>query len=320
MFRVRTLVSNTDTPGQSGLRVPWRDGTMVCLQGNKILRFGGWNNYIIPNTYSVTMDFTNPNDIQQLETAPWAGRHNGLNLELPSGNVLISGGDLLNGVQNDSWIRNSAGSWTQKSSNWNNIPDPVSGRSIGNCVLFASCLHKGKPYLVGGQSKYDNTATFNNSVWRTDDEGASYVLVADLPSGLQNRSCGVLMSMFGSLFYGGGAIYNNVAHFGFKTDWWRSDDDGLTWNKVSEGRPDMSCIYATGNSLGNIAIYMRGYTNETANTRGLFYSTDGCVTWNEVIYNPIPANHASRMIPVNGSMLVIHGNEQNGVYRIDRVG
>ena len=157
--------------------------------------------------------------------ADWSGRSGHTSVALSDGSIVLMGGysyDSASHYYNDVWRSTDNGAtWTQMTASaaW-------AGRRYHTSVV----LPDDSIILMGGFS-YDGAEHYNNDVWRSTDNGATWTEITSSAewTGRQGHTRVVLPD--GSLVLMGGYAYDGADHY--YNDVWYSTDDGATWTEIT---------------------------------------------------------------------------------------
>jgi hypothetical protein len=238
---------------------------------------------------------------QMAINAPWGSKYEHASVALPDGNIVLMGGR----VENDVWRSTDQGeTWTQMTAaaSW-------AGRNDHTSVA----LPDGSIVLMGGGCVVASQLVSVNDVWRSTDEGATWIQVTSAAEWTPRYGHTSVVLPDGSIVLMGGS-----PGIGYRNDVWRSTDQGETWTPqpytwstrrmhASVALPDGSIVLMGGNLGSN-------YLND------VWRSTDQGATWTQMTAAAEWTgrdNHTSVALP-DGSIVLMggyDGSRRNDVWR-----
>lgn len=283
---------------------PKMDGVGLVPFESKLRVVGGWNPLGVftpgPNT-NKQWESTDGYDFTEITAAPWDERHTHVCHSFNDNKICVIGGlgnastPLL-----DCWTYDSINGWVETNSDFSS--------DLGNRAWMASCANGNRIYIGGGQDDELGTNTFRD-IWYTDDFGANWTKLDDLPVGIGEFSSGVMYYANGGLILTGGSKYVSGSNTGDNNKtFYRPDSTGI-WQEVGTISGSMLGIYQNGCVWDNKLWFLCG-SQTAVNIKGLFYSEDYGATWTE-FYDAPQARHASGMAPFNNKLLIVCGNLWN---------
>jgi len=252
----------------------------------------GWSWYFGDEDISQTWTLMNSN--------AWRERDRFSSAVLPDGSILIMGGYdyvFTGEYLGDVWrSTNNGTTWTQIASNtaW--------GERNGHSSV---ALSDGTVLLMGGHS-----GGFQNTVYRSDDKGATWAQVTTSGSVWpgRERHTSVVLPDDSIVVMGG---YNGA----YLSDVWRSNDAGVSWTQMNASawpaRNQHSSVVLPDGSI----VVMGGSNGPRLDD--VWRSTDNGATWEQMTDNAEWGTrymHSSVALP-DGSIMLMGGN--NGVNQDD---
>jgi PGF-pre-PGF domain-containing protein len=163
----------------------------------------------------------------------------------------------------------------------------------------------GSIVLMGGRA---GESTFRNDVWRSMDNGATWVLVNATPGWSARYSHSSVVMPDGSIILMGGmtgVLMNDV---------WRSPDNGTTWTEITPSAEWSARAHHSTVVLPDGSIVLMGGTESGAYMNDAWRSTDNGTTWTEMTlsagWSPRCA-HSSVAMP-DGSIVLMGGVDASG--------
>ncbi len=229
----------------------------------------------------------------------WSGRMGQSSVVMPDGSIILIGG-YSGGYSNRMGMSTAnAAPWLQLVA----IPGSSSGYAQINRVAANNYV-----VMVGG---YSGGTIYNNDVWLSTDDGATWALETVNPGWMARAGQSAVLMPDGSLVlmggYTSGGTYNN--------DVWLSTDGGATWTleTVSPGwspRAGQSSVVMPDGSI----VLIGGWGGQADND--VWKSTDDGATWALETVNPgwsARAGQSSVVMP-DGSIVLMGGWGQSGRY------
>jgi hypothetical protein len=255
------------------------------------------------------------------------------------GFMYVIGSDVYNGPQNNL----GTGSGTQdvwRSTNgvdWELVTNTAAWplRTLHVCASY-----RGSLYLMGGQTDLNDPTTALNDVWRSNDDGVTWVQLPNAPWTGRGAFGSPLPTHNGLLWLMGGEKYDNaaVANIFFNDVW---TFDGTTWTQVLAdgvapwGRRayHQQLASAPGTDLGGtsgLLWVINGVVGPApgTNVADMWTSVDG-VTWLQQTIAPWRTSHADGMCVLADRIISGPGNGDIGqpgdpgvghVFEITRLG
>ncbi len=290
--------------------IPWMDGLGVASVDGKIRIFGGWNpaEFPAPPTTNQQFETVDGVTINQLADAPWTKRHS-FGFDTSNNKIQMCGGDSFGGYLRDFWTYNTAAGWVRTIENMSNV--------FGDRVLFSTCIHKGYFYVVGGQLNYQTGNNYTDVI-RTNDYGATWIKVGDLPITQTSAAC--LISDGENLMFMGGGDYGS-APFNYNDKILKSVDDGVTWITSFTISEEMKSIYPNGVFWDERYFYIKGAAD--VNSGSVYYSDDG-IKWEKIGMFPpfsssLAISHARGVVVHNDELYCLFGNVNTKIQKISKV-
>ncbi len=178
---------------------------------------------------------------------------------------------------------------------------------------FASvALPDGSLVVMGGWGEGLFGGTAKRDVWRSTDQGANWEQVtssADWPARYRHNAV--------ALPDGAIVIMGGLSSLGFyRTDVWRSTDQGATWEKMTAAVPWQKRTFFTATALsdGGIVI-MGGRSSDGLRLRDVWHSADQGATWTQksaAASWSARLDHAAAALP-DGSIVLMGGQTGSGL-------
>lgn len=226
--------------------------------------------------------------------AEWSAREGHASLVLPDGSILLMGGYDGDNRLNDVWRSMDKGeTWVEMTSDaeW-------SGRSDHASVV----LPDGNIVLMGGREYLTK-----NDVWRSTDQGAKWHLMTEHADwSARDGHTSVVLSDGSILLMGGGSGITNTFN-----DVWRSDDQGATWQLITENAEWSRRIDHTSVVLPDDSILLMG---GGGSKNDVWHSTDEGKSWSQMTGEAEwseRGDHASVVLS-DGSIVLFGGVYQLG--------
>jgi hypothetical protein len=288
-----------------------RDGLGLVSFEGKLRIMGGWNTAWNPVTTKEEWESSNGINWTQLPLANWNLPRHSFGYGVKDGAIYVWGNDVYNKTDKSVYKYTTALGWQYLGQM--NLP--------GNWTMYMHTVHNGYLYILGGQTGQSPQwgDTFNNECYRSAD-GVTWTKISDLPAGMGNRANGTMLSFNGDLYVmGGGEYWSNAAHT-YKSDVWKSTNNGASWaqiltSSIFDDQYPNSCVFH-----GRM-WYLKGAnknrtTAPNGNAQGLYYSTNG-TEWTRLTGDTImPARHASAIVVHGTAMYIVAGNLWNDAYKI----
>ncbi len=280
-----------------------RDGNKVMQMGDYLYTYGGWS--AVPHgshndIYRSGGDLTT---WEKLPDAPWEGRHTHGIGKIDT-NLYIFGGDHLSTVF-DVWKTTDGLNFQQVQQDVNSV--------LGPRILYGSCVHNNKLYILGGQASLDNNMG-KTDVW-VSTRGTFWKKVATGLPFLGKNISGVVASFNNRIWVVGGGYYRDPDMSVRYTNEVYSSEDGIDWRREPDA-PWLPRQYADV-CVWNGRLWMIGGYNEN-NLSDIWYMTkDG--TWHE--YKPeggFLERHASGVGVYNDQLVIVCGNYYNDAWVISK--
>jgi len=274
----------------------------VAMPDGSIVLMGGWD-----NTYNYKNDVWRSTDngatwIEVNASAGWTPRDHHSSVAMPDGSIVLMGGY-------DGYFRNDVWRSTDNGATW--IEVNASAGWTPRYFHSSVAMPDGSIVLMGG---WDNTYNYKNDVWRSTDNGTTWIQVNASAGWTPRDSHSSVAMPDGSIVLMGGYSW------GIRNDVWRSTDNGTTWIEVyacagwtpreshsSVAMPDGSIVL-----MGGLDGYFRN---------DVWRSTDNGATWIEVNASAgwTPRYFHSSVAMPDGSIVLMGGNDgysyKNDVWR-----
>jgi len=275
----------------------------VAMPDGSIVLMGGSWNYSVGNKNDVWRSTDNGATWMLVNaSAGWTARIYHCSVAMPDGSIVLTGGsNASSGDKNDVWRSNDYGAtWmlVNASAEW-------TARAQHRSVVMPD----GSIVLMGG---HDNSYNLKNDVWRSNDYGATWMLVNASAGWTARRGFSSIAMPDGSIVLMGG--YDNS--YNLKNDVWRSTDNGATWTQVNAStgwtaRRGFSSIAMPDGSI----VLMGGYDSVSPYwyKNDMWRSTDNGATWTQVNASTgwtARNDHSSVAMP-DGSIVLMGGHDNS---------
>jgi hypothetical protein len=238
--------------------------------------------------------------------APWAGRHT-FGMSKLNSKLYILGGDYFNNVF-DVWSTTDGLTWVQESDGINSV--------LGTRILYGTCAHNGKLYVMGGQEGLDEFTSPYDNIWSSTN-GRDWTLVAADKTFLGKNISGVCTSFNGKIWVIGGGEYNEseTPSKRWTNEVW-SSPDGVAWEQQTN-------VPWTGRQYANVCVWdnkirMVGGSNGS-NLQDIWYmNTNGDWTKFEAIPSSYIGRHATGLAVYNNELVITCGNYNNDCWVIEK--
>ena len=290
----------TEVTPDSGYPARTTQNTVVMPDGSIIL-MGGYNGTNWLNDVWRSTDYGKTWTLMNA-SAGWLPRNGFTSVAMPDNSIVLMGGTSGNypnmSLYNDVWRSTDEGAtWTEMTPHaaW-------TGRNSPSSVVMPD----GSIILTGGS---DGWFVFENDVWRSTDEGATWTRVT--ADGGWVPRCGhtTVVTPDGSIVLMGG--YEDMR---FTNDVWRSADSGKTWQQMNANpgwsarngqttavMPDGSILLMGGN---DDVDFVPSLSND------VWRSTDDGATWTEITPHAqwSARSGQSGVLMPDGSLVLMGGN------------
>lgn len=300
---------------------PWRDGAgLVTLPGGKVLMLGGWESSDVPewggmhvtNQVWISTDVGTSwtlllaHDSDPPATGPGArfkpGHTAGTLCHRASDGITYAywiGGDA-NGPETYVYRSPDGVTWEQISTS-----APTGDRSLFSVVSYGGFI-----YIMGGQLDLADPTTALKEVWRSTDDGVTWVQLDDAPWA---KRCAIYWPCvhMGEIYLVSGGCYAPLAGDRvFYNDVWKFN--GMQWTEVLADGNDMlpGTLYHNVVSLNGRLWRMCGAA-VTGNIDLLNVSDDNGVTWSLWGESEWGPSHADGVTIVANRILRASGNVQD---------
>ena len=279
-----------------------RDGSSLMQMGDYLYLYGGWTGAGSWNDiYRSSGDLT---EWEKMPDAPWKGRHTFGTGKLKSG-LFIFGGDY-NYDLFDVWKSTDGINFQPVA---NNLETTVKRR-----IIYGTCTHNNKLYVMGGQSNLDYPDAGLNDVWESSN-GLSWKKIADDKTFLGKNLAGSVTSFNGKIWVIGGGYYRDPDPAVKWTNHIYSSPDGAEWKRENDG-PWVGRQYADVCVWDN-RLWMVGGNNGQNLSEIWYMNKDG--SW--VQYTPpnlFTARHASAIAVYNNKLVFACGDYNNECWVIEK--
>ena len=239
-----------------------------------------------------------------VEEAEWSSRSGYSTVVLPDGSIVLMGGRDYSNYKIDVWRSTDQGATWQlmtEHAEWSARTDQTSVvLSDGSIVLMGGYYIRGK-----------------NDVWRSTDQGATWQLMtehAEWPARTDQTS--VVLSDDSILLIGGRSV-----NYYYLNDVWRSEDQGATWQLMTEYAEWSDRDRHSSVVLSDDSIVLMGGRKVLDSFHDVWYSTDQGATWQLVTENAewsARYGHASVVLSDDSIVLMggSDGSRLNDVWRL----
>jgi hypothetical protein len=280
-----------------------RDGCAFAVLGDYLFLLGGWHPEKPIATdnevYRFSDDLTTS---KRLKDAPWEGRH-AFGCAYQGKNVYVFGGDLNSGHYiTDAWkgvLQADTIQWTLQN---DSIP-------WGERILYGSVLHNGSLYVIGGQKSINVADGAFGDVWKSSDEGKTWLKVADGLNQFKKNIYGSITSYNGYIYViAGGEYYTERT---YTNTVWRSRD-GIAWEQMPDA--PFSARQYTNVVVHDNRIFVLFGNNETlSGNLSDSWTMDINGNW-EMIKTGPSERHATAVTSFKGSLTIACGNYFNDAW------
>lgn len=292
-------------PLNLNIETPKMDGIGLIPFGGKLRINCGWNPDGVftpgPNT-NKQWESNSGYNFTEITAAPFDERHIHACHSFNDNKICVIGGyGNSSTVLLDCWTYDTVNGWIETNSDFSS--------DLGTRAFFASCTNGNRIYIAGGQDDELGTTVFDD-IWYTDDFGATFTYLCDLPVGI-NFSSGVIYYANGGLIIAGGSKYVSGSNVGDNLNtYFRPDSTGI-WQDLGAMPTKMQGIFQNGCIWDNKLWYLCG-SQLSVNIKGLFYLdlNNVGVGWTE-FYDAPQARHAAGMCVFNNELHIVCGNFWN---------
>ncbi len=279
-----------------------RDGSSLIQMGDYIYLYGGWTATGSWNdVYRSSGDLT---EWQKMPDAPWKGRHTFGAGKLRSG-LFIFGGDYNDDLF-DVWKSTDGINFQPVA---NNLETTVKRR-----IIYGTCTHNNKLYVMGGQSNLDALDAGLNDVWESSN-GLLWKKIADDKTFLGKNIAGSVTSFNGKIWVVGGGYYRDPDPAIKWTNQIYSSPDGVEWKRENDG-PWVGRQYADVCVWDN-RLWMVGGNNGQNLAEIWYMNKDG--SWVQyTLPNLFTARHASAIAVYNNKLVFACGDYNNECWVIEK--
>jgi PKD repeat protein len=261
--------------------------TSVVMPDGSIVLMGGNSNDVWRSTdYGATWSLVNA-------SAGWSARFGHTSVVMPDGSIVLMGGSSGTELLNDVWQSIDDGtSWTlmNASAGWS---ERVHHRSVA--------MPDGSIVLMGGLG---NGATQLNDVWRSTNNGTTWMQVNSSPGWLAREHFTSVALPDGSIVLMGGLSWGELLN-----DVWQSTDDGATWSLVNASAGWSARLGHTSVVMPDGSIVLIG-GNDGIYKNDVWRSIDNGATWTQVNSSAgwSPRQYHTSMAMLDGSIVLMGGD------------
>ena len=195
-------------------------------------------------------------------------RRHHISLKDNEGNLYVIGGEDIGYFFNDVWRSSDNGvSWTQVATG-----NRFSTRTNHSGVVD----NEGNLYVIGGEVA---NGSYSNDVWRSSDNGVSWIQVATGNRFSTRRHHISLKDNDGNLYVIGG----EVADGSYSNDVWRSSDNGVSWTQVATGNRFSTRRNHSGVVDNDGNLYVIGGDDSSYLLNDIWRSSDNGVSWESIL-------------------------------------
>ena len=279
-----------------------RDGSSMMQMGDYLYLYGGWT-----GTGSWNDIYRSTGDLsvwEKMPDAPWGGRHTFGIGKLSSG-LYIFGGDYNNDLF-DVWKSNDGLNFLPVA---NNLETTVKRR-----IIYGTCTHNNKLFVLGGQSSVDYLDAGLNDVWCSSN-GLAWKKIADDKTFLGKNLSGCVTSFNGKIWVVGGGYYRHPDSTVRWTNHIYSSADGIEWERENDA-PWSGRQYADVGVWDN-RLWMVGGNNGKNLDEIWYMNKDG--SWVQYIPpNLFTARHATAIATYNNKLVLACGDFNNECWVIEK--
>lgn len=279
-----------------------RDGSSMMQMGDYLYLYGGWT-----GTGSWNDIYRSNGDLsvwEKMPDAPWGGRHTFGIGKLGSG-LYIFGGDYNNDLF-DVWKSNDGLNFQPVA---NNLETTIKRR-----IIYGTCTHNNKLFVLGGQSSIDYLDAGLNDVWSSSN-GLAWKKIADDKTFLGKNISGCVTSFNGKIWVVGGGYYRHPDSAVRWTNHIYSSSDGIEWERENDA-PWAGRQYADVGVWDN-RLWMVGGNNGKNLDEIWYMNKDG--SWVQYIPpNLFTARHATAIATYNNKLVLGCGDYNNECWVIEK--
>lgn len=298
----------------------WRDGIAAIARGDELFLIGGWNpRAFAPPFHATTNEIWKSGDGGRNWTlfskAAFAPRHTFVCIDSDDGYVYVIGGDQYNSEAERAEV------WRSKDlMNWQLISDKS---PFGNRMLMAGVEYKGRFFVGGGQGLPDFKSG-KTDIYVSEDKGVTWRCLADSLKHMGKNLVGT-MSVFNDRIYqvsGGWYGDGELSDFDYSREVY-STEDGINWSKAQP-------IPIDGVQYPNTIIFddklwlIGGNSVISGSITDAYNKNDVCYMGGDGKWLALakkangPKTHASSLVVYYQSLLLLAGNQLNGVYELSK--
>ena len=279
-----------------------RDGANMIQMGDYLYLYGGWTAESSWNDiYRSNGDLST---WERMPDAPWEGRHT-FGLGKLSSGLFVFGGDYFHDIF-DVWRSNDG-------TNFQKVADNLEA-TVKRRLIYGTCVHNNKLYVMGGQLFLEDTAAGLDDVWESAN-GLAWKKIADGKTFLGKNLAGCVTSFNGRIWVVGGGYYRHPDSTVKWTSHIYTSVDGVNWRQEQDG-PWAGRQYANVCVWDN-RLWMVG-GNNGQNLADIWYmNKDG--SW--VQYTPpnlFTARHAAAIAVYNNKLAFACGDYNNECWVIEK--
>jgi hypothetical protein len=298
----------------------WRDGIATVSRGNDLYLIAGWKPRSFPEPFTATT-----NEIWRSEDrgvtwsffakAGFTPRHTFVCIDSTDGYVYVIGGDQYNDFaqRSEVWRSQNLRDWELVNHN----------SPFGNRMQLAGVEYKGDFYVGGGQALPDFRPGMED-FYISKDKGLTWTLLPGSPKHLGKNVVGTMAVFNDKIYQVSGGWYggDSLATFTYHQTVF-STTDGINWSKENP-LPIPGVQYPNTVVFDNKLWCIGGSSVTTGSRATSFNKNDVCAMdssgkW--TVVTPLkagPPTHASSLIVSDSNLLLVMGNEVNGVFKLSR--
>lgn len=299
----------------------WRDGIATVQRGNDLYLIGGWKPRSFPEPFTATT-----NEIWRsrdggiswtfFANAGFTPRHTFVCIDSEDGYVYVIGGDQYNDASQraEVWRSENMKDWER-----------ISGSSpFGDRMLMAGVEYKGDFYVGGGQMLPD-FKTGLQDFYISRDKGVTWTRLPGAPAHLGKNIVGTMTVFNGKIYQVSGGWYggDSLSAFTYSSEVY-STTDGINW--LAEKPLPMPGVQYPNTLVFDKKLWCVAGSSVVSGSRATGYNKndicymDASGKWTLVKPKAAgPTTHASSLVVRDNALLLVAGNELNGVFRLKKL-
>ncbi len=280
-----------------------RDGSKLMQIGDSLYMYGGWTSKPLQSNSDIFRSSGDLSVWQEMHDATWPGRHS-FGIGKIDSTLYIFGGDQYTNVF-DVWKTTDGMNFT--------LVNADLSSTIGNRLLYGACVHKGKLYVLGGQSRSKLNSGLTD-VWSSAD-GIFWEKIASNKKFLGKNISGTVVSYKNKIWVLGGGYYKHPQVSRRWTNEVYSSPNGIDWRR--EPHPPWGGRQYADACVWNNKLWVIGGDNGENLSDIWYMREDG--SWHEFeTPEGYTGRHATAVGVYNDQLVIACGNYHNDCWVIEK--